>query len=291
MSQEEWVRLLCGALCAGVGALLASFGLLLHFSIERRRLPVWARRVRRAWPLALLVSGGAGVAVALVTGSFVFSWVGLLFVPWSFSLVRQIGCPLEAQALERSSLPFFHALTGFLRAGVAVPSAVLRALDAAPGSFSDWVRERLSAREQGETLTQALVRLRSSLPEGEAAFSLHILARLYEQGLALIGLLERQVRWMTREQGRQQKLTSVQASLLAQAAVVAVLPWAILWLGQLGSEESFSWEALWKQREWRWGVCVAMGLQGCGAYALWRLGRFFEPLKNGDSVEPGVLRF
>jgi|GEM_PF-6909286 len=291
MSLEEFVRFLCGVLCASAGALLASYGLLLHFLLEMRRLPVWSRRVRRAWPLALVLCALVGAAIALLTGSLVFGWTGLFFVPWGFSLVRQIGCPLEAQALERSSLPFFHALTGFLRAGVAVPSAVLRALDAAPGSFSDWVGERLAAREQGETLTQALVRLRSSLPEGEAAFSLQILASLYEQGLALIGLLERQVRWMTREQARREKLSSVQASLLAQAIVVAVLPWAILWLGQLGSEESFSWEVLWKLREWRWGICLAVGLQACGAYGLWRLGRFFEPGESGDWVDPGVSHF
>jgi Flp pilus assembly protein TadB len=288
MSGEEFVRLLCGALCAGIGALVAAYGLMLHFSLEMRRLPVWSRRVRRAWPVALLVSVVAGVFIALLSGRLVFGWVGLFFVPWSFSLLRQIGCPLEAQALERSSLPFFHALTGFLRAGVAVPSAVLRALDAAPGNFSDWVRDRLAVREEGETLTQALGRLRGSLPEGEAAFSLQILARLYEQGLALIGLLERQVRWMTRDQVRQEKLSAIQASLLAQGAVVAVLPWVVLWLGQLASEESFSWEELWKSEQWRWGVCLSVGLQACGAYALWRLGRFFGPTESGGLSEPGA---
>lgn len=281
MSGEELVHLLCGALCAGVGALLAAYGLMLHFSLEMRRLPPWSRQVRRAWPLAFVVSAGAGAWIGMLTGSLVFGWAGLLFVPWSFSLLRQIGCPLEAQTLERSSLPFFHALTGFLRAGVAVPNAVLRALDAAPGRFSDWIGERLAAREQGETLTQALARLRHSLPEGEAAFSLQILARLYEQGLALIGLLEQQVRWMTRDQLRREKLFALRASVLGQGAVVAVLPWVILWLGKLASEEPFSWEALWKLGQWRWGVGLAIGLQACGAYALWRLGRFFGPAESG----------
>lgn len=264
---------------AVAGCLLVTWGLSSEWVRLGRALPPWLRpfkgRIAAAALFLGLISGGFN---ASLLGSSVFGWCGLLFVPlWARIATRAFDADYRRR-LEESSLPFFHALLGFLRAGLATPAALVRAIAAAPGPFADWLGDRVCRREKGEHVVEVLTRVRRSLPDGDARRCLEVLARLHTEGLGALELLENQVRWMGRERTRCRKILSLQASLGFQGALSAAMPWLVLWFSAAGSSpgpDVFGWEELWKSADWRQGLVLSTAWQALGMAYLYRLGRFF----------------
>lgn len=261
------------------GCALVAYALTSDFYHQAKRFPAWMRHGKwRVFTAALAMGGILGWFLSHAFLRPAFGWCGLIFVPLLLRLFARLCQSQTARRLEESSLPFFHALLGFLRAGLGIPTAILRAMEAAPGPFTDWMKDRLARRERGESVGEALLRIHRALPDGDAARTLQILARLHAEGLGVLNLLETQVGWMARELARHRKTHSLQASLILQGVLASALPWAVLFLsGPAGAESlgTFSTEQLWSASDWIGGIAFSAAWQIVGILYLARLGRFF----------------
>jgi len=145
----------------------------------------------------------------------------------------------ESREMDRAGLIYLHALDGLLKGGLSFPTALFQIVESDVSPFAQALRRQLSQFKRGEQLGNCLAHFRERSGVRESATVWRMLEVGYRRGLPLLPLLEKRLPGLEQDADLQAKLEGLWGSLLGQAGLVAVLPWAMLLVLGLFQPELF----------------------------------------------------
>lgn len=196
------------------------------------------------------------------------SGVGLPGIAWLWELWRR----RESAEMEKAGLIYLHALLGLLKGGLSLPTALFQIVESDASPFAHTLRRHLAQFKRGEQLGNCLEHFRERSGVRESAAVWKMLEVGYRRGLPLLPLLERRLPGLEADADLRERLAGLNRSMLAQAALVALLPWGLLAILGVFQPELV---ARYRASGLFWPTFSgSLALEGMGLFCLWLTCRY-----------------
>lgn len=262
------------------------FGIFLgfHFGFKRailrqylnikRDLRLGRGNLRKQWSIFLVVSLLIATALSwFLTGHLIFGLGASIFVPAFFRFFVSVRNKQQRKGIRESTLSFFYALSGLIKTGQSLPSALMDLAGALNSPFASEFAKHLEKYDSGKSLPFILGRLRFRLDGDLSALYLSMLEMIYSRGLSVGPFLDRMIPLLEADGHHRAQVANLLKEVFVQMVVAILIPWILVFALMWFNPELFN--ELVHQSSTFWTVLIVLGIETTGAWVLWRLSIFY----------------